>query len=201
MDRLFIRLDEEYGAKISALMKDTDRSAQKVGMQILREYFKVGGLKTELSNPEIKKEVISEQVEIPAQNKDDKIIEWVLGRYHTELPHGVQVNLGTLVGKNISKRIKALSKTSDFKTSGQWEDYFNLIKQSDWLMGRSGDWKASLTWLLGPKNMIKVLGGEYTSHTATVGAKTKSEVIDAKNIEAGMTFIERKRAQLQEQGR
>lgn len=39
MNKLYIRLDEEYGAKVAQLMKETDKSAQKAGMQILRTFF------------------------------------------------------------------------------------------------------------------------------------------------------------------
>lgn len=50
MNKLYIRLDEEYGRKVEALMADRDNcSAQKAGMHILRSFF--GEQKAEATKP------------------------------------------------------------------------------------------------------------------------------------------------------
>lgn len=42
-----------------------------------------------------------------------------------------------------------------------WEWYFNGIRDCPFLMGKKTDWCANLNWILGPKNMTKVLSGQY----------------------------------------
>tara|TARA_Y100000004_G_scaffold195984_1_gene264576 strand:- start:2898 stop:3410 length:513 start_codon:yes stop_codon:yes gene_type:complete len=42
-----------------------------------------------------------------------------------------------------------------------FEDYFNKIKESDFLSGRSGVWKCSFDWVMNPTNMQKIIEGNY----------------------------------------
>jgi len=42
-----------------------------------------------------------------------------------------------------------------------WEWYFKGVSECDFLVGKVKDWSASFYWLTGPKNMTKVLNGEY----------------------------------------
>ncbi len=42
-----------------------------------------------------------------------------------------------------------------------WEAYFKRVAASLYLTGKKKNWRASLPWLVGPKNMTKVLGGGY----------------------------------------
>ncbi len=43
-----------------------------------------------------------------------------------------------------------------------WEGFFkDDVHSSDFLCGRSSDFRASLDWILGPKNMSKILNGQY----------------------------------------
>ncbi len=64
-----------------------------------------------------------------------------------------------------------------------WRDRFAKVAASDWLSGRSGDFRASLLWATGPKNTAKIDAGNYESHTATAPAqridRTTQLVIDA----------------------
>ena len=52
-----------------------------------------------------------------------------------------------------------------------WIKYFDIVLQSPWLIGNGSDWKATLPWLMGPKNMSKVLNGQYLK---TVKTESKS---------------------------
>jgi len=46
-----------------------------------------------------------------------------------------------------------------------WENFFRqIIRTSDFLMGRKKDWRASLGWMVGPKNFAKIANGEYHSN-------------------------------------
>lgn len=47
------------------------------------------------------------------------------------------------------------------KGSDDWMLYFSRVANSDFLMGREGNFKAELTWLLNPDNVHKVMEGQY----------------------------------------
>ncbi len=62
---------------------------------------------------------------------------------------------------SIQARIK-----NEFKTVGDWKGFFQMIQQSDFLMGKvqSGDrkpFKISLDWVCKPSNLAKILEGHY----------------------------------------
>lgn len=42
-----------------------------------------------------------------------------------------------------------------------WRRYCERVAASPYLRGDTKDWRASIGWVLGPKNIIKVCGGEY----------------------------------------
>ena len=42
-------------------------------------------------------------------------------------------------------------------------DYFKKIHDSDFLSGRSDDWKCSFDWVMNPSNMQKILEGNYNN--------------------------------------
>lgn len=52
--------------------------------------------------------------------------------------------------------------------SGWWVSYFAEIAESDFLCGRSNDFAATLDWVLGPKNMAKILAGNYRNKSPAV---------------------------------
>lgn len=76
--------------------------------------------------------------------------------------------------------------TPDFKKTmkARWKEhpdvewfewYFRSTRDCPWLMGVGSDWQASLDWLLGPKNMTKVLNGRYLKRGKTDRLKTVGE--------------------------
>jgi len=75
--------------------------------------------------------------------------------YHTTLPNLPEVNLND----NLKKRIKARWK--EHKVLSWWQWYFDGVSECPYLMGQVNDWAANFHWLLGPKNMTKVLNGAY----------------------------------------
>jgi len=42
-----------------------------------------------------------------------------------------------------------------------WEAFFKYISESDWLMGRKGDWKANFEWIITKQNFNKIIEGNY----------------------------------------
>jgi len=63
--------------------------------------------------------------------------------------------------KTIQSRIK-----NQFNDIEAWTEYFELIKQNDFLMGKAhsrdrGPFKISLQWVCKPENLAKILEGNY----------------------------------------
>ena len=47
-----------------------------------------------------------------------------------------------------------------------FEDLFKKAEESDFLTGRSGQWKANFDWVIKPSNVTKIMEGNYTNKTA-----------------------------------
>ena len=93
----------------------------------------------------------------------------IITAYHTVLPmlHPCKVD------DEIRKTIKARwGAESDRQNIEWWEWYFNSVSECDFLIGRKTDFKATLPWLIGPKNMSKVLSGQYVNN------KNKKDITD-----------------------
>ena len=60
-----------------------------------------------------------------------------------------------------------------------WKAYFGRCAGSDFLTGRKTNFVASLPWLIGPKNMSKVLGGTYENRK-TSGAGGDFDFLETK---------------------
>jgi hypothetical protein len=57
------------------------------------------------------------------------------------------------------KNIKAVE--GYLKSIEDWESYFKLISQSDFLTGKVKDWNATFDWAIKEKNILKVMEGNY----------------------------------------
>jgi hypothetical protein len=64
-----------------------------------------------------------------------------------------------------------------------WERYFRRVNLSDFLTGRVKDFVATLNWLIGPKNMEKVLNGAYDNRSSPMPERLRN------NIQACKEFI------------
>jgi len=82
----------------------------------------------------------------------------IVDLYHdilTELPRVVfSLWQGSDRERNLRARWKQnpVHQNLDF-----WRDYFEMVKKSDWHMGRSGNWKADLGWLIKRENFTKMI--------------------------------------------
>lgn len=97
------------------------------------------------------------------KNKDillcpyEKIIEI----YHKRLP---ELSLVKNISDVFKKQLKARwREDKDRQNLEWWEWYFDGVSKCDHLVGKRTDWAASFYWLTGPKNMTKVLNGEYVN--------------------------------------
>jgi hypothetical protein len=95
--------------------------------------------------------------------EDDGFHQRVRELYHELVPDLPQVKAWT------PKRAKALNariaeRLHDGKpadATDYWRTFFVNVGASDFLCGRSGDFRADLEWLLRPENFLKVIEGRY----------------------------------------
>lgn len=89
----------------------------------------------------------------------------VIEAYHAACPELPRVKAWT------ERRRRALdARIAERKREGKpadtieyWAGFFAQVAASDFLTGRSGDFRADLEWLLRPENFLKVIEGRYTN--------------------------------------
>jgi hypothetical protein len=91
----------------------------------------------------------------------------VIDAYHELCPELRRVKSWTdgrrsLLDARIAER-KAAGKAAD--TIGYWYGFFKDVASSDFLCGRSGNFRAHLEWLLKPDNFAKTIEGNYINRT------------------------------------
>jgi hypothetical protein len=69
-----------------------------------------------------------------------------------------------------------------------WEDFFQKVKASDFLMGRVKEFKVDLEWLVRPTNFIKVIEGKFKNRNS--GSITPLVVEKRKTHPDGHTCLE-----------
>lgn len=89
--------------------------------------------------------------------------EAVVAAYHDTLPDLPRVKMWTkkrqqALNARIRERLKD-GKAAD--TLDYWRGLFEQVRASDFLCGRSADFRADLEWLLRPENFAKVIEGRY----------------------------------------
>jgi hypothetical protein len=94
--------------------------------------------------------------------KPDCPISKIVQTYHHLLPDFSQVKiLDPTTRKNVKNR---WDEDQDRQTLEFWEGFFQRIKDSDFLSGRKTDFKACFSWVMGPKNFVKIMNGFYDNH-------------------------------------
>jgi hypothetical protein len=104
-----------------------------------------------------------------SEEKKEVTIERVVTTWN-EIP-GVKPTPLAKINLELWKRLN--QRIYEHKSWGWWETLFQLVRHSKFLTGqKSGaeDFHVSLWWILGPKNLAKVLMGEYTDFQPTKGA-------------------------------
>lgn len=74
-------------------------------------------------------------------------------------------------------RTRLLARLREHPSLPWWEEIFARVSASDFLTGRKTDFAASLDWVLGPKNLAKLLAGNYDSRTNHVIPKSLVELL------------------------
>jgi uncharacterized protein YdaU (DUF1376 family) len=98
----------------------------------------------------------------------------IIDAYHELCPALPQVKVWTAKRRqSLDARIaerKAAGKPAD--VVDYWRDVFQQVAGSDFLCGRSVDFRADLEWLIRPENFAKVIEGRYSGNRKTNGAGT-----------------------------
>ena len=82
------------------------------------------------------------------------------------------------VQKLTDTRKRALrNRIKDFGEDGVLKA-INLVKQSDFLMGRKKDWRATFDWLMEPRNMTKVIEGQYQDYGSGINNFPQTDMTD-----------------------
>ena len=98
------------------------------------------------------------------------------------------------LGKTVQAKIKARWRTGpETQNLFWWEAYFERVAESDFLCGRKTDFRAALSWLVGPINMDKVLSGQYDNHYAR--HIDKNMLAQARESEEFMRIMEAREAE------
>lgn len=125
-------VDKEEDIRIKNKNKDTDRHR----------------------SPEIGADVLSGD-KSPSSCPHKEIIEL----YHEILPELSQVKEWT---EERQKFLRTRWKEKNQRQSLEWwKNFFQDVKNSDYLTGKVNGFKADLEWLIRPKNFLKVLEGRY----------------------------------------
>lgn len=76
-------------------------------------------------------------------------------------------------GDTSKKNLRARWNSSiDFQNLDFWEQLFERIRSSDFLMGQKTDFIANLSWIVKPQNFEKILNGNYDNRSAPIIKKT-----------------------------
>lgn len=88
----------------------------------------------------------------------------IINLYHKTLPDNPPVKERT---DELDKELKC--RWAKHPDMAWWTDHFKRVSNSAFLTGKIKDWAASLFWLCGPKNMTRVLNGEFDPREAAGG--------------------------------
>lgn len=98
-------------------------------------------------------------------NKENSLSVMRVVEIYNDYFSGTHARQKQVVTDSLKSSIRSRIK-NDFKTEESWVDLFNVIKESDFLMGsvQVGDRKPfqlALEWIIKPANMAKILEGTY----------------------------------------
>ena len=88
----------------------------------------------------------------------------IIGLYHQLLPECAQVVTWT---EYLQGRLRA--RWREHPDLEWWKRYFEYVSRSDFLMGRVREFKVDLDWVIGPKNMAKIINGRYHQTSGQAG--------------------------------
>lgn len=126
---------------------------------------------------------------------DDCPHEAIVAAYHEILPELPRVRVW---GDGQKKTLKARWREEPGRRNlDWWRWYFREVSASDFLMGRTDrPWAGcNLLWLIGPKNMVKVLNGQYQNRGQPPqdAGRLHLSPKEQRSFDAANRWLERKR--------
>jgi hypothetical protein len=127
------------------------------------------------------------EADAPKRAQDDRTPhQAIIALYHEILTMCPKVEVWN---DDQRKRLKTRwNEKPERKSLDWWREFFQRCAASDWLTGRVSSFVCDLDWLVGPKNMAKVLNGRYDNR----GPRTGSSLGD-RNAMVAQQAIERRR--------
>jgi hypothetical protein len=101
-------------------------------------------------------------------------VQAVVDSYHKQLSGLPKVRK---IGKHLERNIRARWKENkELQDLAGWVDLFKSIRSMPWLMGEVSDFRASLGWIVGPKNFEKIANGQYIREKPKATARDNEPV-------------------------
>lgn len=75
-------------------------------------------------------------------------------------------------------RTRLLARCREHPSPLWWDELFHRVQRSDFLTGKKTDFAASLDWVLGPKNLAKLLAGNYENRSKLSGSSKPKSLVE-----------------------
>ena len=167
---------------IPKLQKSTSRSGESQP-PITEDYYRRLQQKTTAGDYTEDNLTNSDELTVPAQNTDtNSARDMEIAKRIDTIPDKRIVELFNLMCPSLPEvqvisdhRKKAIGRLWKFakEDSHFFETLFHKVEKSDFLCGRSGQWKASFDWIIKQGNVIKIMEGNYDNHLVSTGQTGK----------------------------
>lgn len=161
------KLDDIREKRKVAINKRWDK--QKNSDEIQAQY---NSNTNELQNDTKKSRVEQSKLNKNKKEEYEENAQIILDLYHEYLPMLPKVK------KLTPQRISYINKRIDDYSFQEVEAMLIEASKSDFLTGKSKDWKASFDWLMNPNNFLKVLEGNYSNKEGSNGQLRRDSAKD-----------------------
>ena len=93
-----------------------------------------------------------------SNNKFNNIIEYIHKEWNKSFKDTAVPSVVNIRGARLSSLMARVKEHPDKEF---WDKYLERINNSNWLTGRNDDWRVTFDWIIQPRNMDKVLEGNY----------------------------------------
>ena len=127
--------------------------------------------KNEIDPEQFTQAVMDLETEGKPPKDDDVESRTVMDLWNTKLGGSL-----SSITKLTPSRVRYIKSATKEKIS--FFELFNKVLESEFLMGKSGKWKASFDWVIKPENRIKIMEGNY-------GASQSRRTLESKDFSKG----------------
>lgn len=180
MDSLNRRLRKQEGARLANEAKAKRRNAERNAERDAQRDAERTPTPTATSTPTPPNSGVSSGDSRPLARTSKERPAYEIQEFHQQVIDAYHELLPDLPAVKVwsKKRDRALSariteRLRDGKPADQisyWREFFGIVGGSDFLCGRSTDFRADLEWLLRPESFAKVIEGRYVPRAVANGA-------------------------------